>query len=349
LIALANSGINSAYQIAKYTKSEFLAAHGDSFPEMRQAELTYTKASEVYSASLGIATTYITNRAMPNLYAITGRLEKTQDETIAYPTLEELFGNMDYCSCDQCKSVLSPAAHMVELLEFIDLDGVPHTKSNPIDVLLGRRPDIQHIQLTCENTYMALPYIDLVNEILEYYILNGNLTDLKGHDITEETTQAELLAEPQFVNKTAYDLLKTKVYPFNLPFHQPLETLRRLFQIWEITLENALGIFSTPLSSRKEALAYSEDEYKTITDSSFKNLPEYFGRPAGDSIAQLNAAIANGKTFSRTVGISYEDLVELLKTNFINPGYALVPLFQKLQVNLQDLQKFYDGTISDAQ
>ena len=356
LAALANSGLHSAYQITKFTKNEFMMAHAESFPELRQAELTYTKANEVYSASLGIATTYITNRAMPNLYAITGRLEKTPNETIAYPTLEELFGNMDYCSCDHCKSVLSPAAYLVELLQFIDLSGIPHAKSNPIDVLLGkpdvltgRRPDIQHIQLTCENTNMALPYIDLVNEILEYYIINGNLTDLKGHDITEETKQAELLAEPKFVDKTVYGLLKTKVYPFNLPFHQPLETLRLLFKMWGVSLENVLQVFSTASASRKEILAFNEDEYKTLTDLTFKKLPEYFGQPENNTIAQLNAVVANGKTFSRTVGISYEDVVELLKTSFINPGYVLVPLFQKLQISLKDLQKFYVGTLSDAE
>jgi hypothetical protein len=356
LVALINSGFHSAYQISRFTKDEFMMTHAQNFPEARQAELTYIKANEVYSASLGIATTYITNRSMPNLYAITGRLAKTPGETIAYTTLEELFGNMDYCSCEHCKSVLSPAAYLVELLEFIDLTGVPHARSNPIDVLLGkpdvlvgRRPDIQHIQLTCENTNMALPYIDLVNEILEYYILNGNLTNLKGHDITAETTQNELLAEPQFVEKTVYDLLKDKVYPYNLPFHQPLETLRLLFRIWGVSLENALSVFSTALASGKEALALNEDEYRTLTDLTFKKLPEYFGQPQNNTIAQLNAVIANGKTFSRTVGISYEDLVELLKTNFINPGYTLVPLFQKLHISLEDLQKFYVGTLSDAE
>ncbi|HMK25358.1 MAG TPA: neuraminidase-like domain-containing protein [Chitinophagaceae bacterium] len=311
---------------------------------------------------------------MPNVYAITGasmqsgessvansimRSESeilSESATIAYPTLEELFGNMDYCSCEHCKSVLSPAAYLVELLQFIDLSEIPHAESNPIDVLLGdggefpgRRPDIQHIQLTCENTNMALPYIDLVNEILEYYILNGNLINLKGHDITEEITQSELLAEPQFVNEAAYDLLKTKVYPYNLPFHQPLETLRQLFQMWGVSLADALNVFSTALSSRKEALRFSEDEYKTITSVAFKPLPEYFGQPPGNTIAQLNAAIANGKTFSRTVGISYEDLFELLKTNFINPGYMLVPLLQQLQISLVDLQKFYTGILSDGQ
>jgi hypothetical protein len=349
MTVLANKQIYSAYQIAKYTKNEFLAAHGDSFTDMKQAELTYTKANEVYSASLGIATTYISSRTMPNVYAITGTLERVQNETIAYPTLEELFGNMDYCSCEHCKSVLSPAAYFVELMQFIDLNDVPHLKSNPIDVLLERRPDIQHIQLTCENTNKALPYIDLVNEILEYYIINGNLTDLKGHDVTDEITQSELLAEPQFVEESAYDLLKTKVYPYNLPYHQPLEILRNLFQIWDISLEGALSVFSTSLSSRKEALGLNEEEYKTLTDITFKNLAAYFGQPEGNTLAQFNAAVADGKTFSRTVGISYEDLVVLLKTNFINPGYSIVPLFQKLNINLVDLQKFYEGTITDDQ
>lgn len=365
---LADLGINSAYQVTRFTKKEFLSAHGKSFPEMRQAELAYTKASEVYSASLGIATTYLTSRIMPDVYVINGAPAKpgnganagvnmrASGETIAYTTLEELFGNMDYCSCEHCKSVLSPTAYLVELLQFIDLSGIPHTNSNPIDVLIGnglelpgRRPDIQHIQLTCENTNMALPYIDLVNEILEYYILNGNLTGLKGHDITEDAKQSELLAEPQFVNETAYNLLKTKVYPYTLPFNQPLETLRQLFQMWGVILADALNVFSTALSSRKETLNFSEDEYKTITSIAFKPLPEYFGQPSVNTIAQLNAAIAYGKTFSRTVGISYEDLVALLKTNFLNPGYILVPLLQKLKISLVDLQKFYTGTLSDGQ
>jgi hypothetical protein len=114
-------------------------------------------------------------------------------------------------------------------------------------------------------------------------------------------------------------------------------------------LESALAIFSTQLASRKETLAYNNDEYKTITSLTFKALPEYYGQPAAYNITQLNASIANGKAFSRAVGITYEQLVELLKTNFINPGFAIVPLFQKLKISLVDLQKFYVGTITNAQ
>lgn len=349
MMAMSKSGLHSAYQIAKLTKTEFLSTYGPGFPNLEEAEMTYTKAAEVYSASIGIATGYITAQSLPSIYSITGAPDQNESKTIAYPTLEELMGNMDYCSCDHCKSVLSPAAYMVELLEFLDLGPVLHNGANPIDELLSRRPDIAHIQLSCENTNMALPYIDLVNEILEHYIIHGNLTDLKGHDITEDVTQSQLLAEPQFVDKTAYDELKTKVFPYHLPFHQPLETLRRLFKIWDVNLESLLGLFSTPLASRKETLGLSEEEYKTITDVNFKKLPEYFGESAANTIAQLNAAIANGKIFSRRTGISYDYLATLLKTSFINPGFAIVPLYQKLKVSLTDLNKFYNGTLSGAE
>jgi hypothetical protein len=38
---------------------------------------------------------------------------------------------------------------------------------NVKDIMFKRRPDVEEIDLSCENTNTALPYIDLVNEILE--------------------------------------------------------------------------------------------------------------------------------------------------------------------------------------
>ena len=77
---------------------------------------------------------------------------------IANPTLESLLGSTDYCACEHCRSVLSPAAYLVDLLEFADRPaGVLHGKENPLTVLLQRRPDLEHLRLTCENTHTAMP------------------------------------------------------------------------------------------------------------------------------------------------------------------------------------------------
>lgn len=347
--ALSKTGMTSALQITKYSKGEFMMKYGETFSTAKEAELTYNKASEVQSAVMNLATTYLTYRAAPNVYGITGKSTKEENEIIAYPTLEELFGNMDYCACDHCKSVLSPAAYLVDLLQFIDLGDVPHDKDNPIDALLKRRPDIQHLQLTCENTNTILPYIDIVNEILEYYVINGNLDLFKGHDITASTTTTDLLADPQFVITAAYDEVKTKVYPYDLPFDYPLEALRLLFNAWDASLSGALQIFRDASSARKDLINLNEGEYKILTDTAAHSLPEYFGEPAAATIDQLNTAISNGKIFSRRVNINYQEVVSLLKTEFINPGIVLVPLLEATKIPLLTLQSFYDGITTDAE
>ena len=55
-------------------------------------------------------------------------------------------------------------------LQFADRGTAPTGKKTPYGVLAERRPDITNLPLTCENTNTALPYIDVVNEILEYWV-----------------------------------------------------------------------------------------------------------------------------------------------------------------------------------
>ena len=122
---------------------------------------------------------------------------------------------------------------MVDLLQFIDLDGMDYDGINPIDRLLERRPDIEHLELTCENTNTVLPYIDLVNEILEYYIIHPDLNDetvtiensidnFSGYNISEDTESEDLLAIPQHINGLAYE--KTKKQP-SIPYKHLLTAI----------------------------------------------------------------------------------------------------------------------------
>lgn len=348
LTALSQQGLGSAYQIVQYTRDQFLKKYGGTFPSVTEANLTYTKAQEVYSGTTNVATTYMTYRTTPNVYVLTGKTEKTEGDIIAYPTMEGLFGNLDYCACDECKSIIGAAAYMVDLLHFIDLASVPHDLSNPLDILLKRRPDIQHMQLTCENTNTVIPYIDIVNEILEYYIVNGNLGGFTGHDIAEGTDPNDLLADPQFVISAAYDKTNNEVYPFTLPFDRPRAALGLYFKAWDATLEQALRIFGTELAARKERLGLNLKEYDIFTNIGLHKLPEYFGELSGITIDQLNAAIANAKEFTRRTDITDEDLVSILETKFINPGTVLVPLLDQLQIGMDSVQKYLDGGLSDG-
>jgi hypothetical protein len=65
-----------------------------------------------------------------------------------------------------------------------------------LDALFGRRPEIGHIELSCENTNTLVPYVDLVNEVLEnavspllFHIDNAALIG----DLDKELTSSRLI------------------------------------------------------------------------------------------------------------------------------------------------------------
>ena len=74
--------------------------------------------------------------------------------------LQRLFGPQDTCACRHCSSVLGPSAYFVDLLKFVDDAGLS-------DFLFVRRPDLQDVELTCENANTEVPAIDLALEALE--------------------------------------------------------------------------------------------------------------------------------------------------------------------------------------
>ncbi|MEQ1575687.1 MAG: Tc toxin subunit A, partial [Vicinamibacterales bacterium] len=82
------------------------------------------------------------------------------------PTLRTLFGDLDFCECRHCQSVLGPAAYLADLLHFLETSPASNG-GTAFDALRQRRPDLADLELSCENTNIEIPYIDLVLEILE--------------------------------------------------------------------------------------------------------------------------------------------------------------------------------------
>ncbi len=361
LKALATTGLNSAYDVVQYTREEFQSRYASQLGS-GVANAVYTKAHEVHSAVMNVATAYLTQRASPNVYVLSGASpadEVTRRGPVlhAYPTLENVFGELDYCACDHCRSVLSPAAYLVDLLRFITLEPEAILSGlNPIDVLLARRPDIEHVRLNCENTNTVLPYIDLVNEILEHYALladNGNLTDWKdyeGYNIEPGAKTEDLLADPAFVDDRAYDLTANAIFPLSLPFDRSLEAMRLLFQLWDVRYDEALAVFDKTADAQREVLGLSPKEWQLLTQNAAHPLPEYFGENPVLDLAGLNANITNAVVFSRRMGISYEHLASILKTRFVNPFAASDDLakLDALDISLPDIKLYCDGGMTDA-
>ena len=280
---LLQLGMTSAYDVMAYPEIQFVALFEAKYFELYKkpapagvAVMVSRKAKQVSSVTYNLFTIAKKLDSEPPVAGLSAPLqvrESVKNELIKhFPTLESLFGSMDYCECEHCRSVLSPAAYLVDLLQFVDTepgvwgnfvaqwkakhggaeyqvswnkkpDGTLRTdlERKPYDALIERRPDLPHIALTCENTHTALPYIDIVNEILEYYVAHGKLAKEAAHD-TGEATTAELLAEPQNVIHEAYDTLRAVSYPLNLPFDLWTETVRQFCNYFEAPLHRVLEV-----------------------------------------------------------------------------------------------------------
>lgn len=405
MAGLLKKGVDSAYAVTRYDRDEFVRTFKDEIGGEENALLTYAKAQQVHNAVLNIATSYLIAKTAspigvhspPKIIDQAPKVPANAGDVIAYPDLESLFGEMDYCTCEHCRSILSPAAYLVNLLQFIEPDpgawtstlakwkpehgGAPYpypdmtawnkagnptnTEITPLQVLLSRRPDIEHLPLSCENTNTPLPYIDLVNETLEYFVFNKNKLSLEkyeGHSTDGDATPEELLASPQFgyteASVEAYKILAAAHFPPSLPFHQPLENLRRYFDRFEAPLPEVMEALHKDDSLERananeygwrdilmEELCLSRAEYALLTDRTL-TLRQLYGYPAATPLDDVLSGLSNVKAFTQRIGITYEDIIEILKTRFINPNSTLIPKLERLGVPFATLKTLKESPLT---
>ena len=94
-----------------------------------------------------------------------------------------------------------------------------------------------------------------------------------------------------------------------------------------------------------EQIGLSRQEYKILTDSSI-SLAELYGYPAGQTDAATVAKLLNVQTFCDRCGISFADLVSILRTQFINANAYLIPMIDALKVGFDVLQLLQRGAIT---
>jgi hypothetical protein len=181
--ALLKENIHSAQSVAAIGETRFVKEVAP------QAGISHTEAKKIFkkaerinaAAMLVVGELQDTMSAM-NVPALqmNGLAAKLEAVSKDFPNLKSLFKLTDTCACEHCRSVYSPAAYLVEILQFLDNRSVvdltipapPPPATRPSvkiakDVLFERRPDLGDIDLGCENANTPLPYIDLVCELLE--------------------------------------------------------------------------------------------------------------------------------------------------------------------------------------
>ena len=169
--AVSDLGFGTVRDVMRMSKPDFTAAAAERMPAERAGDV-FDEASRIHNTTVVlIGNAYAGSKhegfGVPSAVS-RGGSTKTPPTTIdakQFPNLAVLFGSPSTCECDECQGVLSPAAYLVDLLHFLDPNG--EVASSPLSVLLVRRPDIADIELTCDNTNIEVPYIDLVLEVFE--------------------------------------------------------------------------------------------------------------------------------------------------------------------------------------
>ena len=161
---LLNDKLHSANQIYRLGKSQFINLY-QAKPGFNAtlAEQVYERAANTYGA---VATLLGDLRSTLQANQIQG-LSNAAPALGDLPDWSDLFGAGDFCECEECRSIFSPAAYLADLLKWLEARKLNGTSQSAKDIMFERRPDLGYIELGCDNSNVELPYIDLACEVME--------------------------------------------------------------------------------------------------------------------------------------------------------------------------------------
>ena|GEM_PF-1418992 len=388
---LMGEGFTSAHSISRIPREAFVRQYGSVLGGGDQAAEIHGKAQFVNSQAASLFM-----RVKEGLSGVSPRGigdTSTQLQTLIAnsPNWSTLFGSANYCECGECMAVDGPAAYFVDLLQFLknsspnSVNGANNAGAvpgySPLDILIGcqnnsnnaninpptadqpqgRRPDLAYLKLDCENVNTTLPYLDLVNEILESFIFyvgiqKWNSFPNSSNNTPSDATGDELSMNPEFTLPQVYQSggpLGTACFPLNLPYDRYLDTARiylnflgsRRSQLMQnVDTFKATATANRTLAQLAESLNISASELWLISSdgpavpggAATKPQPyQLYGYSSGTvSITQFNALgqslsqtwdqwIIQVSEFLKRTGLAYNDLIALLETQYLNPSQSI--------------------------
>lgn len=136
----------------------------------RTARTTFQQAANTHAAVLTMIAEWRDAQEAQSIAALqttSARSASSEGTRAILPNLPTLFGSADVCECDHCSSVLSPSAYLMDMITFLKNRKAVTPGRSAWDILKKRRPDLGFLEMSCDNTNVPLPYIDLVSEVLE--------------------------------------------------------------------------------------------------------------------------------------------------------------------------------------
>lgn len=354
-VELLNDKIKSSADIVALSQDDFVSKYSGTLNGTLQAQKVYTNAVQNNLTLSGLKTTIQPNNYVTSVLPAVDWAKFLQNpDPATAPDLETLFGSMDLCSCSECMSMYSPAAYYTDLMNFVKNKlGDGQKAFTEAD---RRRKDLSYIDLTCKNSNTAIPYIDLVNEILELVILKSAGITPPFLSYQTSGTAEDLAAYPEhtYRNTTTDELitydgyegvynttLRQAVYPNILPFDLPVEESRTYFQhlgfpryelMQQFKPQNYLATTGAATINEYNIFA----EWLGLTKTEADIITDVYGKPPntddrifyGYTLAQTGdwkQILCNGNTeepglkaLLKRANVSFKELTQLLSTDFLN-------------------------------
>src|SRR5215213_2275006 len=176
--ALLADNVHSAQQVYRTGRTEFVRRY-ENAPGFtaESAHVAWNRAADTHAAALTIVGDLksLEGNSLPQVLLNGNAALET------FPDWNNLFQSGDLCECEQCRSVLSPAAYFADLLMFLKDRKAANPAQTVKDILFKRRPDLGYLELNCDNALTTLPYVDVVCEVLESVVADGeNDVELAG-------------------------------------------------------------------------------------------------------------------------------------------------------------------------
>jgi len=220
-----------------------------------------------------------------------------------------LLTDQPWCACDECQSVLSPAAYFVDLMHYVEYHILADSfTAQPTHALHleKRRPDLWELPLSCANTKDVVPTLDIVNEILERYI----------RAVAPFTTATSVYAH-----------LATQEASFRQPFTLPIEQLDTLLGHFRLSRDAVARSMRAPRGVRARArLALSARAYALITTE--RADPAYlkglFGIQSTVTAPDASLGPVEMQTLVRATAVEHDVLAAACTSDFVrSDGTAL--------------------------
>ncbi|KVK96224.1 neuraminidase-like domain-containing protein [Burkholderia ubonensis] len=300
---LLSEGLSSAHQIAVMARSRFVSEIGSKLGADGEtiARRVYDRSLLIKTRVSHLVTSLRQSIGSPYFRACAGyNVGDDLDEYFqTLSSYQALFGSLNYCDAGNDPTILSPAAYLVDLLRVIDLAITqPNSTIPPGLTLNARRPDLGNISLTGVNTFDEVPYLQIVDEILT------------------QTVGTALSRYSLLLDSNVFLTLANLYYPFNLPYHRPLDRLRTYLAAKSVTLAQVYGAFNNEAPKfveHAEYLRLSFEQVRNLALSPESALAQTVSKNYGLTISAGNLADMNLLApFMAQTGISLTDVGMLL-------------------------------------